>query len=274
MSELLVTTSHSLLRVDTRSGEARPVHRGLGLYFGLATDGERWYVAARGRMVSSEVPPAEERGRVLVLGRGLEVEREIHAPFPLRDMHQILLHRGRLWLTCSFDNQLAIHDLASGAWEAWQPLGRPAEPPYDVNHFNSLAVIDGDLWVLAHNRDRPPSELLRFDLATRALLSRTPFGRQSHDIVPCGGHILGCSSAAGELIRTDGWRLPTGGFPRGIATLGAETFVGISEIAERRERDLGAGAIAVYDEQWRRIRDIPLPGEGLVLEIRPREAAP
>jgi hypothetical protein len=37
---LLVTTSHSLLLIDPAAGSIAPVHRGLGLYFGIATDGD------------------------------------------------------------------------------------------------------------------------------------------------------------------------------------------------------------------------------------------
>ncbi len=265
---LLATTSHSLLRIDPESGAFEPLHRGLGLYFGITTDGERCFVAARGRMVSSEVPLEEERGRILLFDRALRPTGEIHAPFPMRDLHEILWHEGRLWITCSFDNMVAVHDLGTGSWEQWYPLGPTAGPLLDVNHFNSFAVFGGKLWVMAHNRENPPSELLGFDLDTRELLVRKPFGKQSHNIVLVDAAVLTCSSAEGTLIRDDGWQLATGGFPRGIAMGPGETYVGISEIAERKERDLSDGAILVYDPQWQPMRTIELPGEGLVLDLK------
>jgi hypothetical protein len=264
---LLVTTSHSILEVDSATGAITPVHRGLGLYFGIATDGERYFVAARGRMVSAEMPPEAERGRILVFDKALRLHAEVIPPIALRDMHEILWHRGKLWITCSFDNAVALHDAASGAWELWQPLGVPAQPPLDANHFNSLAVRDNRLFVMAHNRG--PSELLAFQLPDRHLVIRTPLGEQAHNIRWRNGIPLTCSSAEGVLVAADGWRVPVGGFPRGLLFAGDETFVGISEIAERKDRDLSTGRVAVFDREWNRVREIALEREGLVLDIHP-----
>jgi hypothetical protein len=263
---LLVTTSHSLLHVDTESGAFKPLHRGAGLYFGMASDAQVLYVAARGRMVSSAVSPEAERGRVLVFDRALCLADEIAAPFALRDMHEMLWHAGRLYITCSYDNMVAVADLASGNWDRWYPLGRPEEPPCDVNHLNSLAMVDGTLAVVAHNKG--PSEMLRYDLASRALVERVPFGVQAHNIRRNrDGALFTCSSAEGCLVGADGWRLATGGFPRGVLLTEDEAFVGISEIAERGERDLTTGRIAVYDAGWGALRSFELPGEGLVLDL-------
>jgi hypothetical protein len=264
-SMLLVTTSHSILEVDTATGAATPVHRGLGLYYGIASDGESTFVAARGRMVSSSVPHEEERGRVLVFDRDLRLAGELQAPFPMRDMHEAIWHDGSLWVTCSFDNMVAIADLATGSWEAWYPLGRSALPPYDVNHINSLRVEEGALLAIAHNFGQ--SELLSFDLATRGLRSRVPLGLQSHNIRRRGEAIMTCSSANGLLVDDSGWSVEVGGFPRGLVIGQGGTFVGISEIAERDARDLTTGRIAVLDQGFRVVRTIPLAGEGLVLDL-------
>lgn len=266
-SQLLVTTSHSLLQVDCESGAATPVHRGFGLYYGIATDGKRYFVAARGRMVSSGTPADEERGRILVFDRALSLIDEVQPDFALRDMHEILWHDGKLWITCSFENMVAVFTRAGGQWERWHPLGPTAAPPYDANHLNTLSVIDGDLWMIAHNFGA--SELLRFDMQSRALLSRTPFGMQSHNIRPGrNGALVTCSSAEGALLGSDGWRLDVGGFPRGILLGERENYIGISELLERKERDLSTGRIMVFDAAWRPLRTICLPGEGLVLDIQ------
>jgi hypothetical protein len=264
---LLVTTSHSLLRMDPDSGAVEPLHRGLGLYFGIASDGDHYYVAARGRMVSSGVPADEERGRILVFDRDLRLAGEVVAPFALRDMHEILWHAGKLWITCSHDNMVAILTAASGRWERWFPLGETPAPPYDVNHLNSLAIVEGRLCMIAHNFGA--SELLRFDVESRELLSRTPFGRQSHNIREFAhGALITCSSEDGALVGSDGWRLEVGGFPRGIFLGTGGNYVGISEIAERKERDLSTGSILAFDSHWHPLRTLSLPGEGLVLDIQ------
>ena len=263
--DLLVSTSHSLLLVDGGGRRTELVHRGRGLYFGIACDGDRWFVAARDRMVSSETSAHDEHGVILVLDHRLRQVDEWRAPVPLRDMHEILWHDGRLWITCSFDNMVAILDPSKPHWEIWHPLGAPAEPPWDVNHFNTLAIDGGDLCVVAHNRG--PSEILRFDPTTRALRSRAPFGVQAHTLRRIDGRLVTCSSAEGALVGDDGWRLEVGGFTRGIHDAGDEIYVGISQIAERKDRDFTTPHIAVFDRQWRRLRTLELPGEGLLLDI-------
>jgi hypothetical protein len=266
-AKLLVTTSHSLLALDPATGKVAPIHRGEGLYYGIATDGARTYVAARGRMVSSTAPPEDEHGSILVFDAGPYLAGRIAAPFPLRDMHEIFWHEGRLWITCSFDNMVAICTPSTGEWERWFPLGETATPPLDVNHFNSFAIVEGGMGVVAHNFGA--SELLVFDIESRALRARTPFGMQSHNIRRrADGTLFTCSSAEGTLLGMDGWTIPIGGFTRGVLQRGDETWVGISEKVERQERDLSTGRIAVLDHDWREVRSIPLPGEGLVLDIQ------
>jgi hypothetical protein len=264
--KLLVTTSHSVLLVDGSSGDAKPVHRGQGLYFGIASDGEHFFVAARGRMVSSEVPAEEENGRILVFDPSLRLLEEIAAPFALRDMHEILWHAGKLWITCSFDNMVAVYEPVSGHWDRWYPLGPTAAPPYDLNHFNSFGIVDGALAIVAHNWGE--SEVMRFETGGRQLLSRQLLGRQAHNLRMLEGEgLLTCSSAEGELVATSGWQLQVGGFPRGLILGAHERYVGISEIAERQDRDLTTGRIAVYDEGWNLQRTLLFPQEGLLLEL-------
>jgi hypothetical protein len=175
---LLVSTSHSLLRVDAESGAYEPLHRGRGLYFGIASDGTRYFVAARGRMVSSADSAEDERGCILVFDRALRPLGELAAPFPMRDLHEILWQDGKLWVTCSYDNMIAVLDESSNRWESWYPFGPASQPPFDVNHLNSLAFDAGDLCVVAHNcgsipragscaRERP-SESNRTTSAERA----------------------------------------------------------------------------------------------------------
>jgi|SRR3990167_5553446 len=57
---LLLTTSQSFLLLDTDNGESYPLDRGHGLYYGIARNNDRIYVAARNRLVSSDVPQQDE----------------------------------------------------------------------------------------------------------------------------------------------------------------------------------------------------------------------
>ena len=263
---LLVTTSRSLLLLDTDSGTLRPLHRGAGLYYGIAATPRHYLVAARRRMVSSSEPAAAERGEILVFDRHFQPVDTWLAPFPLRDIHEIAWHRRHLWVTCSHDNMLAIR-APDGRWDAWYPLGEPAGEPRDINHFNSLRLAGNDLWLLAHNRG--PSEILHFDIARRRLLARHPLGQQAHNVWRHAGQWCTCSSGEGALRGSAGFSVTTGGFPRGVARLPGGWAVGVSGLAERSRRDLTDGHVILFDRHWRETRRLPLPGEGLVLDLLP-----
>lgn len=262
--QLLVTTSQSLLLLDSDSGHAHRLHSGSGLYYGMARHGDHLYVAARGRLVSSEVPPSEESGAILMFDRRLRLCGELRAPFALRDLHEIAWHDGCLWATASHDNMVAIRH-PDGRWEQWYPLGEAGQG--DVNHFNSFMFEDDRVWVLAHNRG--PSELLAFSLTTRALLQRLTLGNCSHNIWREGGVLHTCSSAESRLMSEAGFALDTGGFPRGIAFDAGQRCIGISALVERKARDFTSGELLVLGRDWQPGHSLALDGEGLILDLLP-----
>jgi hypothetical protein len=267
--QYLATTSHALLSIDSTTGAIETVHSGSGLYYGIASDGRNFYVAARRRLVSDA--RSEERGHILVFDHELKLVDTWDAPFPLRDMHQILWWCDRLWITCSFDNLIAITDGRN--WQRWYPLGEPASEPYDRNHFNSLAVHDDNLIVVAHNYGK--SELLFFDAASLELQNRIQLGMQAHNVWQQGrGEWVTCSSGKERLVGSRRFKLKTGRFPRGYAATHDEIAIGLSERKERHERDFSCGAINIYDSRWRLRKQLELGRCGLVLDILALVSAP
>ena len=271
--KLLVTTSQSLLLVDTDSGSHTALDQGRGLYYGIAHADGKLFVASRQRAVSSDSQRESERGNILVFDRKLQPLGLLTAPFPLRDLHEIAWHEGKLYASCSHDNMVAIYDGAN--WEQWFPLD-PAprggsldngKGPGDINHFNSFFFEDDRIWVLAHNRG--PSELLGFSLATRELVERINLGEMAHNIWREDGELLTCSSIDGKIVGQRGFTLETGGFPRGVAFAPGLRCIGVSAMAERKERDFTTGKLALYDDSWTLQKEIVLQDEGLVLDVRP-----
>jgi hypothetical protein len=151
-------------------------------------------------------------------------------------------------------------------WMKWWPLGRPLSGPADVNHFNSIEFVDGRLCLLAHNLSRP-SEILVCNRDTLEIEERLTLGSQAHNIWKQTAEWCTCDSANGRLAGSAGFEVITGGFPRGISIGEDFSLVGISEIAERGERDLTNAEIAIYDKGWKKIDSICLPNEGLILDI-------
>jgi hypothetical protein len=259
--DLLLTTSQSLLLLDTDSGLATRLDSGRGLYYGLAREGDHLYVAARNRLVSSDVPPADERGEILIFDRHLQPCGSLRAPFPLRDLHEIAWHGGKLWATASHDNLIAVYD--GSGWEQWYPLGGPGVG--DQNHLNSFMFEDGLVWILAHNRG--PSELLAFSLETRALVRRQMLGNCGHNMWREDGELLTCSSAESRLLGERGFVLETGGFPRGVAFDASSRCIGVSGLLERKARDFSSCKVLVTARDWTPRHQITLDNEGLVLDL-------
>jgi len=266
--QLLLTTSHSFLLLDTDSGVSYPLDRGHGLYYGIARHKDKIYVAARQRLVSSEIDQANERGEILIFDQSLQTCGKLCAPFPLRDMHEIAWHDGKLWVASSFDDMVAIYDGAD--WEQWFPLGVDADGPRDVHHFNSFMFDTERIWILAHNRGS--SELLAFSINTRAPVERIALGNCGHNIWLENQQLLTCSSMEGKLLGNTGFVLETGGFPRGVAFDRKCRCVGISAMAERKERDLTTGKLMIFDRDWKLQKEIELPEEGLILDMLPLPA--
>jgi WD40 repeat protein len=222
-------------------------------------------VGARGRMVSSEQPLDGEQGAILVFDKQFSFLSKLQpSEFRLRDIHEITWNDDCLWVTCSYDNMIAIWN--GSRWEKWYPLGATIREPSDQNHFNSLFFEDNSFWIIAHNNG--PSELLQFKRGSRQLRSRISLGNQAHNLWRENGSLYTCSSGESAIVGTDGFRLETGGFPRGVAFGHGMRCIGISELAERRFRDLTTARIAIFDDKWNRLSDIELPNEGLILDIK------
>lgn len=262
---LLVTTSQSILLIDESSGELIRIESGNGLYYGIAQKDGRYYVAARRRMVSSSTPIEMESGEIRIYDAYLRIVDVWTAPFPLRDMHQICFVDDALFVTCSYDNAIAIRH-SDGIWEKWYPLGIPDTEPLDRNHFNSISYINGRIFVVAHNHETP-SAILEFDGADRSLISRATLGAQAHNVWFEDEVMFTCSSGEGSVRSSDRTVLELGSFPRGFAQANGTRFFGISEKAERQERDFTNSKIAVVNEYWEVEKLISLPGEGLVLDL-------
>jgi len=265
---LLLTTSQSFMMLDTDTGALHPLDRGHGLYYGIAQHDEKIYVAARHRLVSSDIAQEEERGEILIFNQALQPCGTLRAPFPLRDIHEIAWHKGKLWVTCSFDNMIAIFD--GEQWEQWYPLDRGTEDTGDVNHFNSFMFDDDHVWLLAHNRGA--SELLAFTLKTRLLVHRIAIGNCGHNIWRENGALFTCSSAEGKILGENGFLLETGGFPRGVARDSKTRCVGVSTLAERNARDFTSGKLMIFTSDWELQKEIDLPEEGLILDLVPLPA--
>ncbi|MGA2601762.1 MAG: hypothetical protein ABSH09_32770 [Bryobacteraceae bacterium] len=212
---------------------------------------------------------AQENGSVLVFNaHTLALTGELRPPhFPLRDVHDAALIDGKLFVACSYDNLIAVFDFATGRWEKWYPAADLKARDCDANHFNTIAVHDNRIILLAHNNG--PSQLFFYDRRSLDLCKVIRLGKWAHDIFRVGGEIAVCSSAEGLLVSTSGWTLRTGGFPRGVDLTGDSILVGISTLADRVNRHQMSSVLRRYTPSWFHTCDYLLEGVGMVLDIQP-----
>jgi predicted SAM-dependent methyltransferase len=260
---ILVTTSHSFLAIDIDSGSAKVIDRGRGLYYGIAISDQKIFVAARGQHIVPKELRGTEDGSILIFDYDMNFKKSIKAPFPLRDMHQITYHAGRLWVTCSYDDMIAIYDGEN--WKKWYPCLENADLP-DQYHFNSI-LFDGDkILVLAHNYGQ--SEIWICSLPDLQVERKVSLGYLAHNIWKINGVLYTCSSGSGSIESTAGFKVDVGGFPRGVAITDDLICLGVSEDVEQDRRDTTSGSIQIFNRNWDFLKQIKLLKEGVVLEIR------
>lgn len=266
----LITTTNHVLALDEHECFYR-IHSGKGLYYGLARDERNVYVVCRGTTIgpAEAATRARENGSVLVFdAHTLALTGELRPPdFPLRDAHGAASIDGKLFIACSYDNLIAILDLGTGRWEKWYPAADVFARDRDVNHFNTIAVHENKIVLLAHNNG--PSHLLFYDPSSLDLCRAIEMGQQAHDIFRSAGEFAVCSSAEGLLVSTSGWTLRTGGFPRGVDLTGDSILVGISPLAERASRHEMSSVLRRYTPRWFHACDYLLEGVGMVLAVLP-----
>ncbi len=239
--QLLIATGVALIWFEPFSGETRVIHSGRGTYYGIAYSDDAVYLAARGSMSDKA-----NGGEILVFDHSLQYVRSITAPFPLRDMHQIVHARGRLWITCSYDDLIAVYD--GERWERWY-IAPDAVSARGALHLNSIYFSGNDVYVLAHKNG--PSLIYRFDCHDLTTPTETiRLGIAGHNIWFSGEDIYTCSSYDGLIVSRSGFLLETGDYPRGVAVGTDTTYIGVSRFAEREYRDKYACWIRAYDREW------------------------
>lgn len=260
----LVTTSRSVLLVDATSATSIPIHRGDGLYYGICRHDGDIVVAARRRAINYGYDASEDRGCLIAFS---SESSPIYLPVnaSLLDLHGIASIAGAIWCTCSYDNCIAI--ISNGVSKYIYPLGKPNVRPYDNNHFNTILEVASGYLLLAHNHGC--SQVLLLDRNTLSPVKTWWLGNEAHNIWLDGDAMRVCSSKEGLLVGDDGLRIYIGGFPRGYASDGNIRLVGVNENAPRKLRDQTKASISILDMTYRKIGNIDLGDEGMILDIMP-----
>ena len=98
-------------------------------------------------------------------------------------------------------NQIVIHCFETLSSDVIN-IGKERE---DVNHINSIQVVDGKLWILLHNGGTPdPSTIVQLDPKTHDVLQTVGLPLQgAHDLHIDGDYVYVNASEQGELMRVN-----------------------------------------------------------------------
>ena len=193
---------------------------------------------------------------------------ELHAPFPLRDVHGIACFDNRLWVTCSFDNMVAIYDFRLRQWSQWYPAPNPADRGRDVHHFNTIRFVNNKLCLVAHCFGRVSSGFMTTQACNFIMCCRWGNGPRCNRVSRGCCDVQFCGRLHCERLRP---KVYTGGFPRGVGLTAAGNLVGISIRRSTRAERAGKDAfLKWYSPDWQFRADLGTAGR----RYGPRHSSP
>ena len=264
-SLLLVTTTVAAWVLETGSGQARRIHEGSGVYYGVSFSEDTLFIACRQAVVGAEREMQDNV--ILCFDRNLVQRQVLRAPWPIRDVHQIFCHDATLYVCATYDDAVLTYDLVERSWHRWHPFGQSNGLP-DQHHINSILVDEVGIllagnaphgWIASFGPDR----ILRGG-------SHKPLGTGTHNVWHEHGRTTVCSSDEGGIRSEDGGfeTICADGWLRGVASAGGERYVGISQNRTREAREGSSCTVLRIDESGSIIRRYTFDGYGMVHDMR------
>lgn len=262
LSNFIITTSQSVILYDFEQHSCVVIHRGAGLYYGIAELNGQLYVACRNNMNCYN--DKNENCELIVLNNDFQEVDRISPNFEFGDVHGILAIGNEIWCTSTSDNSIVIWNSNTKLWRKWFPVN---ERGSDINHFNTIVSLpNSHIGIVAHNKGN--SSLYIFKFHTLELSETIQLGIHAHNLwVDDRGVFSTCSSAEGRIVNTIGQIIQIGEFPRGITTTANHNLVGVSELSSRENRNTTNGYIRVFDKDWLHLYDIEYPSQGMILDV-------
>lgn len=258
---LLISTPVHILLVDPSSGQTSTLRAVDGYYYGITY---------------------KQGTLVLTHSAGyLQYFNKEANPFQTSDHllqpHQIEWVEDKVLVTNTGHNCLSVYD----------PYGNLCRDVYlnDItydnkyegklgNHFNSVHKVDDQVFIVAHNYDKP-SEVWELSWPELNVIdvkdTRTSW---AHNLWLGEWGMVICNSKNGSLYEVSSgeniWQSnENGALTRGLAVSDDHIFVGYSSNTSREQRYWTDGGIWIVDRRTlKTIEKIPLPGSGEVQEIR------
>lgn len=262
---VLVGTQCSLLLLDLVTMKQAIIHREYTGYYGITASDTHIYVGIRNN-TKKHVLTKKSNGIILVYDFNFTLIETLKPDFPLHEIHEILWHEGKLYITNTAYDMIAIYD--GTIWQQWYPLGKNKGRKQDISHFNSISIYNDILYILAHNFGS--SSVHIFSLQTKERIDTIQLGSLAHNMWLDRNDVYVCNSNEGTITSNKGFVKHIAEWPRGIALYKDVNVVGSSALGGHGARHgLHNAHIYVYDKEWNTKGFALLQGESQVYEVFP-----
>jgi hypothetical protein len=302
---LLIASVGSLFAYEPKTNETWTIDRGKGTYFGISYNDDNIFVSCqfhkRDKPQTVETQRSED-GAILVYDYEMRLE-EIIKPkdFQLSNIHQIYCYKDKLYVTCSFDNSIAVYDILKNTWEKMIPEGI-AYRDQEVNcHYNSIISKDGSLWITSNlkygfnsqflnpdnflefnDSEKWETEMIKVDPNTGKKTgsidtTRNRGARLTHNLweednkwYMCGSEGFLWDNEGNKVDLPDLKKSLIVGLPRGsiIQPVKNRKFIGVSEIAAIQDRHKGSNKILEFDFGWKLLKEYSFQNRGGLADMR------
>ena len=281
MPEYMISASSGLWHYDYAEDFVTNIPRGTKGYtdvtdaFGISWTSERMYVAWRH---PDEI--VEYDLNFKPTGRSISNEGKPWGML-LGDIHQILCHDGRIWVTCCGYNCIQVYDAISFNLErVWNPcdghdsdeLGEESNNG-KYKHWNSIRIMGDRLYLVSHMYDCPPSKVWEFSFPDLKFIRKIPGGECVHNVFFHDGALAVLSSKDGRILFPESGKSITffdrKPFWRGISQAGGRLALGFSsQCLSRAARPDVPGGVVFLDHSDPMRFDVKCNGIGPIMEIR------
>ena len=259
--DLIIATYKYLIVFNLIKNKYRIIHKGDGIYYGLAKYKDQIIVGKRNNPLKREL--RYSNASFLFLNNKLEIIDEIIPHLSIRDLHGIKVFNDKLWATCAFDNMIAIYDFNKKNWSYWHPsLVNNNIKIVDDNlreklksnnnrgskHFNTININKENINLAAHNFG--DSEIYFFNINTLKFNKKIPIGLEIHNIWYKNDEIFTLSSGSGYVISNNKFKFNIGGYARGFCENDTRYFIGHCTSLEREERYLDSFMIKSFNHNF------------------------
>tara|TARA_Y100000034_G_scaffold116828_2_gene155639 strand:- start:638 stop:1663 length:1026 start_codon:yes stop_codon:yes gene_type:complete len=193
------------------------------------------------------------------------------------DVHQMQVHNGKIWATCTGLNTIAIIDPKDGSFIHWLPNKEWSGS--DLNHFNSLFFDqENKVYITAHNnsfKSNNCSQIYIHDTTTYEQLDLIELPLYcSHNVVKIGSTLfIGDTNQSSIAIVEDREivdyiKIDENKWLRGIAISEDMWAIGVSPFTESNYRESGDGKVVLTGNDFKQQGEIYLPSSGQIYELR------